>query len=88
MITPRHQVLRTLLSRYADARIMQFENDTAESRRRLDDMTHALCVTTGAHTIENALALADDLLQEQRRNTVTPSTGRPDTDRASPTLAP
>ncbi|MBK3575644.1 DUF5133 domain-containing protein [Streptomyces sp. MBT65] len=87
MITPKPQVLRILLSRYAEARIMQFESDTAENRHRLDDMTHALCVTTGVHTIEHALALADDLLQEQRRSAEAPGTGRPDTDRAFPAPA-
>lgn len=60
MITPKPQVLRTLLSSYTDACVTQVETDTAENRRRLDDVTHAFRVTTGAHTMENARALADD----------------------------
>ncbi|MFD5182188.1 DUF5133 domain-containing protein [Streptomyces sp. NPDC058372] len=62
MITPLPQLLRTLLSRYAQARISQFECDTAANRRALGDAAYTLCVTTGTRDIKEALYRADDLL--------------------------
>ncbi|MER8258076.1 DUF5133 domain-containing protein [Streptomyces albidoflavus] len=62
MITPHPQRLRTLLARYAQARIAHFENEGEATRRALEDATYTLCVTTGTSTAEAALHRADDLL--------------------------
>ncbi|OON82770.1 DUF5133 domain-containing protein [Streptomyces tsukubensis] len=87
MITPQPQILRALLARYADARIMQFENDTAANRSVLDDIAYTLCVTTGTCGIEEALATADDFLAGQQRAARAPRLSAPDTTPVSPTLA-
>ncbi|RDG37104.1 DUF5133 domain-containing protein [Streptomyces corynorhini] len=62
MVVPRPQILRVLLSRYAEARIRAHEDDTAAGRRALDDVAYTLCVITGTRSVEDALARADRLL--------------------------
>ncbi|MFE3659272.1 DUF5133 domain-containing protein [Streptomyces sp. NPDC059165] len=58
---PDPKVLRRLLARYADLRIVG-RNDEA-SRRALDDVSYTLCVMTATGTIEDAIEAADDLLE-------------------------
>ena len=60
--TPTAQQLRHLLSRYAQARIAQFERDTPARRKALTEATRALCAVTSAPDIKTALFKADDLL--------------------------
>ncbi|MEU6394037.1 MULTISPECIES: DUF5133 domain-containing protein [unclassified Streptomyces] len=62
MITPHPQILRSLLSRYATARVQLVENDTLANRRLLEDVAYTLCVTTGTREIEDALATAERFL--------------------------
>ncbi|MEV1021083.1 DUF5133 domain-containing protein [Streptomyces sp. NPDC050264] len=62
MITPHPQILRTLMSRYATARVRLIEDDTVANRRLLEDAAYTLCVTTGTCEIKDALAAADRFL--------------------------
>lgn len=66
MITPRPQVLRAQLSRYAEACARMLEADTSENRRVLQDTSYTLCVTTGTDEIKEALAAADRLLSAEQ----------------------
>ncbi|MFE0498102.1 DUF5133 domain-containing protein [Streptomyces albidoflavus] len=59
-LTAQH--LRVLLSRYAEARIAQFERDTVSNRRALKEAAEVLCGATGSPDIKAALFKADDLL--------------------------
>ncbi|WP_405849078.1 DUF5133 domain-containing protein [Streptomyces sp. NBC_01518] len=83
MITPHPQILRALLSRYADAWVRTHEADTAANRHLLNDVTYTLCVTTGTSDIKDALAKADALLAQERSGTVA---GRPSGGRTDQTL--
>ncbi|MER6532294.1 DUF5133 domain-containing protein [Streptomyces sp. 900105755] len=67
MITPRPQVLRGLLARYAEACARVLEADTAARRRALQDIAYTLCVITGTCEVEDALAAADRLLADRPR---------------------
>ncbi|MFJ6086791.1 DUF5133 domain-containing protein [Streptomyces sp. NPDC092369] len=77
MITPRPQVLRAQLSRYAEACARMLEADTPANRRTLEDAAYTLCVTTGTYEIKEALAAADRLLAEEQPNA---AEGRPGAD--------
>jgi hypothetical protein len=83
MITPHPQILRALLSRYADACVRTHEADTAANRQLLNDVTYTLCVTTGTSGIKDALAKADALLAEGRSEAVA---GRPSGNQTDQTL--
>ncbi|MFJ5262031.1 DUF5133 domain-containing protein [Streptomyces sp. NPDC088387] len=63
MITPSATAVRTLLARYADARIAHESGPTAATVRRLDDVSYTLCVLTARTEIAEALAAADALLR-------------------------
>ncbi|MEU9984701.1 DUF5133 domain-containing protein [Streptomyces sp. NPDC050856] len=64
MLKPDPQYVRTLLARYASARIALANNSDAEPmwERELEDVTYTLCVTTGTRSIGDALAAADEIL--------------------------
>ncbi|WP_328318285.1 DUF5133 domain-containing protein [Streptomyces sp. NBC_00388] len=66
MLTPDPQVLRTLLARYATARIALLEQDTPDGRRALEDVTYTLCVATSTRTIKDAILAADTALGVSR----------------------
>ncbi|MFI6088375.1 DUF5133 domain-containing protein [Streptomyces sp. NPDC051218] len=58
MLRPHPTFLHTLLETYASLRHMQAREDSAEVRRRMDDVLYTLCVSTGKRTPESALAWA------------------------------
>lgn len=62
MLRPHPTFLHTLLETYASLRDQQAQEDSAEVRRRLDDVAYTLCVSTGTRTPEMALAAARTLL--------------------------
>ncbi|MFI5960971.1 DUF5133 domain-containing protein [Streptomyces asoensis] len=62
MIVPDQKVARTLLTRYAAARIAQAEQDSPQSVRELQDVTYTLCVLMGTSDVREAVAAADALL--------------------------
>ncbi|WP_405779249.1 DUF5133 domain-containing protein [Streptomyces sp. NBC_00859] len=66
MLTPDPQVLRTLLARYATARIALLEQDTAAGRRALEDVTYTLCVATSTRSVNDAILAADYVLGAAR----------------------
>ncbi|MFD8567947.1 DUF5133 domain-containing protein [Streptomyces sp. NPDC059639] len=63
MIMPSGVVVRTLLARYAAARIEHAEKPGPATSRELADVTYTLCVITNSCSIAAALALADSVLQ-------------------------
>ncbi|MFD7705284.1 DUF5133 domain-containing protein [Streptomyces caelestis] len=66
MLAPDPKVVRRLLTRYATLRIAQAERYSSEAARELDDVSETLCVMTGASRVQDAIALADALLEEAR----------------------
>jgi len=62
MLTPDPQVLRTLLARYATARIALLEQDTPAGRRALEDVSYTLCVATSTRSVNDAILAADYVL--------------------------
>lgn len=72
MLRPHPTFLHTLLETYASLRELQAREDSAEVRRRLDDVSYTLCVSTGTRTPETAVAwaraqLAEVLTQDDTR---------------------
>lgn len=55
-------ILRDLVERYEALQLLHTERDSFETRRRLEDVTYTLCVSTGTQTIEAALATAEEQL--------------------------
>ncbi|MEU2965996.1 DUF5133 domain-containing protein [Streptomyces ardesiacus] len=64
MILPAEQELRSVLARFAQARIDYDVRPTGFTSRLLEDATYTLCVLTGARTAEQALRTADTLLEQ------------------------
>ncbi|MCC8340674.1 DUF5133 domain-containing protein [Streptomyces sp. R1] len=64
MILPAERELRTVLARFAQARIDHDVCPTGSTSRILEDATYTLCVLTGARTAEQALRTADTLLEQ------------------------
>ncbi|MEN2416794.1 DUF5133 domain-containing protein [Streptomyces rimosus] len=58
MLMAHPAVLRDLVERYETARAHHAEQGTDASRRRLEDVTYTLCVSTGTRRPEDALAVA------------------------------
>jgi hypothetical protein len=51
--------LRSLVLRYEALQVLRSERDSFETRRRLEDITYTLCVSTGTRAVEDALAVAE-----------------------------
>ncbi|KAA6223902.1 DUF5133 domain-containing protein [Streptomyces albofaciens JCM 4342] len=58
MLMAHPAVLRDLVERYETLRAHHAEQGTDASRRRLEDVTYTLCVSTGTRRPEDALAVA------------------------------
>ncbi|MFC8127472.1 DUF5133 domain-containing protein [Streptomyces sp. NPDC057302] len=58
MLKPHPAALHSLLEMHTSLRDLQARHDSAEVRRRLDDVSYTLCVSTGTRTPEAALAAA------------------------------
>ncbi|KOX30369.1 hypothetical protein ADL07_19835 [Streptomyces sp. NRRL F-4707] len=56
--------MRSVLARFAQARIDYDVRPTGFTSRLLEDATYTLCVLTGARTAEQALRTADTLLEQ------------------------
>jgi hypothetical protein len=69
MILPAEKELRTVLARFAQARIDHDVRPTGSTSRLLEDATYTLCVLTGARTVEQALRTADALLAQYAERT-------------------
>ncbi|MFJ3231241.1 DUF5133 domain-containing protein [Streptomyces sp. NPDC086787] len=66
MLLPAEKELRSVLARFAEVRIRHDLQPTGHSSRELEDITNTLCVMTGTKTIDEALADADDQLEQLR----------------------
>ncbi|MFI8193864.1 DUF5133 domain-containing protein [Streptomyces sp. NPDC085946] len=58
MLMAHPAVLRNLIDQYEALRILHAEDSSEEVRRRMDDVTYTLCVSTGTRDIDAALSTA------------------------------
>ena len=66
MLMAHPAVLTKLLEEYEALRSLQAEDGRPEVRRRMEDVTYTLCVTTGTSDIEAALIAAPHQLPGAR----------------------
>ncbi|GHE92748.1 DUF5133 domain-containing protein [Streptomyces fumanus] len=66
MLMAHPAVLRNLIDQYEALRVLHAEDGSEEVRRRMDDVTYTLCVSTGTRDIDSALAAARRRLPEAR----------------------
>ena len=66
MLGPDPKLVRRLLTRYATLRIAQAERYSPPAARELEEIGSTLCGMTGASRVDDAIALADDLLDRAR----------------------
>ncbi|MBM7173226.1 DUF5133 domain-containing protein [Streptomyces sp. G44] len=83
MLKPEPRSVRTLLSRYACARIALMEKADPAWQREMEDVTYTLCVVTGTQSITDAIAAADQILAAAERPDPRPDV-RPDARPAGP----
>jgi len=56
-------VLRKLVDEYRALQILHAQDGSPGCRRRLEDVTYTLCVSTGTRTVEDALLAAERRLE-------------------------
>ncbi|MFI2425680.1 DUF5133 domain-containing protein [Streptomyces sp. NPDC018955] len=66
MLVPDPKAVRRLLTRYATLRIAQAERHSPAAARELEDISHTLCAMMGTSGVQDAIALADALLDRAR----------------------
>ncbi|GAA3486375.1 MULTISPECIES: DUF5133 domain-containing protein [Streptomyces] len=62
MLVPDLKTLRTLLARFADARVAHAQHARPGTEEELRDLAYTLCVMTGTRDVRDALAAADHML--------------------------
>jgi hypothetical protein len=58
MLLAHPAVLKDLVEQYEALRALHAENGSEEARRRLDDVSYTLCVSTGTRDVDSALIAA------------------------------
>ncbi|MET9146248.1 DUF5133 domain-containing protein [Streptomyces sp. NPDC004042] len=58
MLLAHPVVLKNLIEQYETLRALHAEDSTEEVRRRMEDVTYTLCVSTGTRDIDAALVAA------------------------------
>ncbi|GGQ74496.1 DUF5133 domain-containing protein [Streptomyces flaveolus] len=66
MLLPAEKDLRAVLARFAEARFRHDLEPTGRSSRELEDTSYTLCVMTGTQSVDEALSVADTLLEQLR----------------------
>ncbi|MER7715393.1 DUF5133 domain-containing protein [Streptomyces flaveolus] len=66
MLLPAEKDLRAVLARFAEARFRHDLEPTGRSSRELEDTSYTLCVMTGTRSVDEALGVADVLLEQLR----------------------
>ncbi|MFI6422157.1 DUF5133 domain-containing protein [Streptomyces sp. NPDC050842] len=66
MLMAHPAVLRNLIEQYETLKVLQAENGGEEVRRRMDDLTYTLCVSTGTRDVDAALIAARHRLPDAR----------------------
>nr|WP_282798245.1 DUF5133 domain-containing protein [Streptomyces sp. CC224B] len=79
MLKPDPRSVRTLLARYASARIALGEKADPVWQRELEDVVYTLCVVTGTRSITDAIAAADEILAAAERPDAPPAAPAQDT---------
>ncbi|MEU3186783.1 DUF5133 domain-containing protein [Streptomyces sp. NPDC006923] len=59
MLMAHPAILRNLVQQYEALQVLHAETNSFETRRRLEDITYTLCVSTGTRVVEDALAVAE-----------------------------
>lgn len=59
MLMAHPAILGNLVEQYDKLQVLHAEEGTFETRRKLEDVTYTLCVSTGTQTVEAALAVAE-----------------------------
>lgn len=72
MLLAHPAILRNLVEQYETLKVLPAEQGSFETRRRLEDITYTLCVSTGTHTPAAALAAAEQQLNSALTEMATP----------------
>ncbi|WP_372482030.1 DUF5133 domain-containing protein, partial [Streptomyces fuscigenes] len=64
MLLAHPAVLQNLVEQYETLHALHAEDGSAEARRRLEDVSYTLCVSTGTRAVEDALRTARERLTE------------------------
>lgn len=72
MLLAHPAILRNLVEQYETLQVLHAEQGSFETRRRLEDITYTLCVSTGTHTPTAALAVAEQQLDSALTEVATP----------------
>ncbi|CAL9627987.1 DUF5133 domain-containing protein [Streptomyces sp. enrichment culture] len=75
MLMAHPAVLKNLVEQYEALRALHAEGSGEEARRRLDDVSYTLCVSTGTRDIASALIAARHQMSGARWADKTPLTG-------------
>jgi hypothetical protein len=75
VLLPDPKVIRTLLTRYASAKIAQGERETPATVREVEDVSYTLCVTMDAAGVHEAVAKADAYLMAAMQRAAGPRVG-------------
>ncbi|WP_328596287.1 MULTISPECIES: DUF5133 domain-containing protein [Streptomyces] len=67
VLKPDPRSVRTLLARYASARIALAHASDPKWEQELADVSYTLCVMTGTSAITDAVAAADEILATAKR---------------------
>ncbi|MGW7157103.1 DUF5133 domain-containing protein [Streptomyces sp. NPDC054887] len=69
---PDRRYVRSLLARYASARIALAQKSEPAWERDLEDVSYTLCVVTGTRSVADAIAAADEILAGTRQPEAAP----------------
>ncbi|WP_329157308.1 DUF5133 domain-containing protein [Streptomyces sp. NBC_01717] len=72
MLLAHPAILRDLVEQYETLQVLHAEQGSVETRRRLEDITYTLCVSTGTHTPAAALTVAEQQLNSALTEVATP----------------
>ncbi|MFC8235226.1 DUF5133 domain-containing protein [Streptomyces sp. NPDC057284] len=72
MLLAHPAILRNLVEQYETLQVLHAEQGSFETRRRMEDITYTLCVSTGTHTAAAALTAAEQQLNAALTEVATP----------------
>ncbi|MDX3771901.1 MULTISPECIES: DUF5133 domain-containing protein [unclassified Streptomyces] len=72
MLLAHPAILRNLVEQYEMLKVLHAEQGLFETRRRLEDITYTLCVSTGTQTPAAALTVAEQQLNAALTEVATP----------------
>ncbi|MFF0290783.1 DUF5133 domain-containing protein [Streptomyces sp. NPDC005262] len=72
MLLAHPAILRNLVEQYETLKVLHAEQGSSETRRRLEDITYTLCVSTGTRTPGAAVTVAEQQLNSALSEVATP----------------